>query len=766
MRINLTTESLARGASRRPWLTIGAWMVGLVVAVVLIGTLLGDALTTDDSAKNNPESDQAYELLDQRLQSSGGGIDELVVVRSDNLTVDDADYRYFVEGLYLDLTRLGEDVVLGGTYYYLHGDESVVSADRRTTYFPIKMAGDSEEQVAQVNGIIDEAGENAFYQVYIAGVATMEAELIEIAEKDLQTGEGIGITVALIVLALVFGAVAAALLPIVLAIAAVIVALGVTAIVGQAFELSFFVTNIITMMGLAVGIDYSLFIVSRYREERGRGLDKHEAIAAAGATASRAILFSGLTVMLALCGMLIFPLSTFQTIGAGAILVVIAAVLASLTLLPAVLGLLGDKINAVRIPLVQRGHKAGAGESDGGFWAMTARSVMRRPVLSLVIAVGLLGAAIVPFFNMESGFSGVSDLPDGLRSKDAFLVLQEEFGFGQDSPAMIVVDGETDSPQVQATVKSIEAAVASDAAFVPAGLAEHPEANLTVIYARLAGDPSSQGAMDAVDRLRNEYIPDALDGASTRVLVTGETAEIVDFTDTTNTYTPIIFAFVLGLSFVLLMVAFRSIVVPVTSIIMNLLSVGAAYGMVVLVFQKGIGADLLGFQKVEAIETWLPLFLFSILFGLSMDYHVFLLSRIRERFMQTGDNEEAVAFGLRSTGRLITGAALIMVAVFGGFALGDLAPMQQMGFGLAVAVFMDATIVRSVLVPSTMRLLGNWNWYMPAWLEWLPKVAVGEGSVEEPEPVITVPVPQPVVGQPALCPVPVPVHYSTDIREQ
>ena len=255
----------------------------------------------------------------------------------------------------------------------------------------------------------------------------------------------------------------------------------------------------------------------------------------------------------------------------------------------------------------------------------------------------------------------------------------------------------------------------------------HPDADLSILYARLAGDPGSKRAMDAVERLRAEYIPEAFDGVPALAMVTGETAGFVDSVEIVDTYTPIVFASVLSLSFVLLTLAFRSIVIPVKAILMNLLSVGATYGLMVLVFQKGVGADLLGFQQVDVIETGIPLFLFAILFGLSMDYHVFLLSRIRERYVQTRDNAEAVAFGLRSTGRLITGAALIMVGVFGGFALGDLAAMQQFGFGLAVAVFADATIVRSVLVPASMRLLGDWNWYLPNFLRWLPDLRV-EGT--------------------------------------
>ena len=290
-------------------------------------------------------------------------------------------------------------------------------------------------------------------------------------------------------------------------------------------------------------------------------------------------------------------------------------------------------------------------------------------------------------------------------------------------------------------------------------MAAYPEKNLAVVYIGIAGDPLSKQAMDAVVTLRAEYIPHAFRGTTVQPLVTGQTAGILDFDETTNRYTPLIFAFVLSLSFVILTMAFRSLVIPATAIIMNLLSVGAAYGLMVLVFQKGVGASLFGFQKVDVIESWLPLFLFALLFGLSMDYHVFLLSRIRERFQQTGDNAESVAFGLRSTGRLITGAALIMVAVFGGFALGDMTMFQQMGFGLATAVFVDATLVRSVLVPATMKILGKYNWYLPQWLEWLPNVSLGEQSANRK--IYRVPRPKRLAGN--LVPSPVLVEEDENI---
>jgi uncharacterized membrane protein YdfJ with MMPL/SSD domain len=642
--------------------------------------------------------------------------------------VADPSSRAYVEGLFGNLTALGSDVIAGGVHYYLTGDEALVSSNRHTTLMPLVMPADAESEIERVHEVVDGANNGGSFDVLVTGDATFKAELEEVSGRDLQRGEVIGISAALVVLILVFGAIAAALLPILLAIAAVAVALGATALVGQTMELSFFVTNMITMMGLAVGIDYSLFIVSRYREERAKGLVKLDAIAAAGATANRAVLFSGLTVVLALCGMLIFPMTIFLTMGIGAILVVLAALLASLTLLPAILGLLGDRVNALRIPLIQRGATQNGDPRSGGLWSRIAHTVMKRPVVSLVLAAAVLMAAAVPYFDLSKGFAGISSVPDDLRSKQAFIVLQEDFGYGQDLPARVVIDGPSGSPAVQAAAAQLETAVASDPAFAALELQAYPEADLTILSARLAGDAASSEALEAVSRLRKDYVRQAADGTDLEILVTGGTAEIVDFNRTTDAYTPIVFAFVLGLSFLLLTVAFRSIVVPIKAILMNLLSVGAAYGLLVLVFQKGVGAGLLGFQRVDAVESWLPLFLFCVLFGLSMDYHVFLLSRIRERFNQTGNNTEAVAFGLRSTGRLITGAAAIMVAVFVGFALGDLVVMQEMGFGLAVAVLMDATIVRSVLVPASMRLLGKWNWYLPSGLKWLPRIGIGEGD--------------------------------------
>ena len=526
------------------------------------------------------------------------------------------------------------------------------------------------------------------------------------------------------------------------------------------------------MMGLAVGIDYSLFIVSRYREERQRGREKLEAIGRSGATANRAVFFSGAMVILALAGMLLVPTTIFRSLAGGAIIVVFVSVAASMTLLPAILSLLGDRVNAGRI--FGRNRAEIEHGRPGGFWDRATRAVMGRPVISLVAAATLLIALSLPFWfqahpedegrGFKEGFSGITTLPDDIPTKQAFDALVRYFPeSGLDSPArLVLVDGAgVGTPGAEGPVGQLNAEYAAEVDEFTAAIADDPslgnvspplvsaDGTVAVIDIALAGeaaDMQGEAAIAAIGNLREEVIP-AVFGTETdtvsagaMVLVGGETAFVKDFFDISDRYTPWIIGLVLLLSFVLLTVVFRSLVVPAKAIVMNLLSVGAAYGAIVLVFQKGdpngnlfdrasnwIGetvANAAGFTRVDAIEAWLPLFLFSILFGLSMDYHVFLLTRIREEYDKTHDNAEAVAYGLRTTGGIITGAAVIMVAVFAGFAAGRLTSLEQMGFGLALAVFMDATIVRSILVPSTMRLLGDRNWYLPRWLQWLPKIDV------------------------------------------
>ena len=731
MAFGLSTEGITRASARHPWPTIGIWAVVLVLSFMLVRLLLDGALTNEARITSQPGSVKGESLLEERLRGPQKA-NEAVIVSSDSLTVDSPRFRGYVEGLQTRIAALGPEVIeFSGTFYQLN-DPSLVSADRTATIIPIVMAGDLDaatENIADVLTITEEAnGASEGFTVNVSGFATVGHDFAEAAEKDLQRSEFGPLPLALIILVLVFGAVVAALLPIVLAAFAIIIAIAFTAVIGQAFQFSFFVTNMIVMMGLAVGIDYCLFIISRYREERSKGLESLEAISVAGGTAGRAVLFSGITVVIALLGLLIVPHTIFRSLSGGAILVVLAAVAASITLLPAILSLLGNKVDALRLPFIQHARAQHDEQSAGSFWDRVARVVMARPAISALLAGLFLVALTIPYFGINIGASGVSSLPESFPSKQGFDVLKAQFDGGQTNPAEVVIDGDVNSAAVQGGIDKLKAVVADDSSFGPTHYEVNRDGDLALLSIQMGDDPSTEAATRAIERLRKDYIPQAFAGVTgAEVLVTGNAAVNLDFFDLADTYSPYVYAFVLGLSFVLLMLVFRSIVVPAKAIVMNLLSVGAAYGLIVLVCQEGVGAGLLGFQQVEAIEAWLPLFLFSILFGLSMDYHVFLLSRIKERYDLTGDNTDAVAFGVRSTGRLITGAALIMVAVFGGFAIGDMVMFQQMGFGLGVAVLIDATIIRSVLVPASMKLLGKNNWYFPSFLEWLPRIGI-EGS--------------------------------------
>ena len=567
------------------------------------------------------------------------------------------------------MLALGPDVVTSVGSYLT--EDGPVSESGQAALLPVLMTETDEDALADDAKLLDEAVTSVDrpegFETHVAGPATLFNQFNEIIEEDIAKGEGIGSIVALIVLLVVLGSVVAGLIPLVLAAFSIAIAMGATALAGQVVDFSFFVQNMITMIGLAVGIDYSLFIVARYREERLHGREKLEAIGRAGATANRAVFFSGMTVVLALLGLLIVPNTIFRSLAGGAIIVVLVAVAASMTLLPAILALLGDRINALRVR-----KNAGRVEAGTGFWDSVTRLVMRRPVISLVAGAGLMIVLAIPYFSIHTGTSGVSTLPDDIEGKRAFVLLEENFAGGLSEPAEIVIDGDIASSDIQSAIDELTATVATDDAFAPASPLEVNDAgDLAVLSVPFRGDIYEDVSVQAIRDLREEYVPDAFAGTDARVLVGGETAFNVDFFNQSDTYMPIVFVFVLGLSFILLTVVFRSVVLPVKAILMNLLSVGAAYGMVVMFFQEGVGppfvkdiAEALNFIQVESIEAWIPLFLFSVLFGLSMDYHVFLLTRIREHFDRTGDNTESVAYGLRTTAGIITGAALIMVAVF------------------------------------------------------------------------------------------------------
>ena len=783
MNLRLLTSFCAK----KPLIVIVSWIILIGISGYLSANYLDSALSGGEGATIDTETKLAQKLKEQKLDllddqdgiddesQIESGSDNLLVVSSEKYLYPSEEYLSSLNGFFIKVQSEIDKAGLNQNVGKLENYQINPSEDRTTIMISTPFV--QGNLVPPLVHLLDEYSDNDF-QYYFIGSESVQYAFQELAEQDLVTGETIGISVAIIILALVFGAVTAALIPVVLAVASIFVAIGLVAILGQAVDLNDFVPNIMTMMGLAVGIDYCLFILSRYKEERQKGFNKHDSIVNSGSTAGKAVMFSGLTVVFALVGMFIIPEKTFHALGVGAILVVFVAVMAGITLLPAIVGILGDKVNSFKVPkiaalvlysigflyiaitqelgpdllivsgvvmlfivflsiLKNRGisikfltPKEDKSTDEGGFWNTITLAVMAKPLTSMALAFVFLASLSYFYFDLEKGTSGLSALPEDEPMRVGFEILNDKYGFGLDAPANVVIDADVSSPEISKAINLLEQQMIDDDSFLEPEVQIEPTVNFAELTSLIPGDPQNQPALLAIDRLRNIIIPSAFEGIPTsnyEIYVGGISAEVVDSVKMTDDYFPIVLAIVLLLSLILLLFAFRSITISIASIIMNLLSVGASYGLLVLVFQKGFLIDLIGFQQVDQLEFWLPLFMFSILFGLSMDYHVFMLSRIKENFDETNSTDNSVAFGLRKTASIITGAALIMVAVFGGFALGDITFFQSMGFGLGAAVLIDATIVRSILVPSVMKILGQKAWYLPSWLNWLPNISI-EGN--------------------------------------
>jgi RND superfamily putative drug exporter len=705
------TERLARTCAARPRLTLAFWGGAVLIALVLVATSL-HGLTSNSHVVGSPESTKAERAVARAFpQQNPSGKGDVVVVTSDRYTVDSPQFQAFGKHLASELKATGKIFRL---------KLAAVSPDKHSALIAVGITDDSA--AAQVEQVVENANGGAF-QVGITGDITANHDFGQQSQKDLETGElAFGLPAALIVLVLVFGAVVAGIVPVLMAILSIIVALGLVALISLGFTLSVFIVNMLTGMGLALGIDYSLFVVSRYREERGHGLLKDAAIARAGATASRAVLFSGSTFVIALLGMFIVPTSIMRSLALGAILVGIVSVAAALTLLPAIMSIVGDRVNSLRVPYLGR-NLGRADTTEGRFWGRIVNTVLRRPALSLVLSVGFMLLLASPIFGLHIGANGVETLPSSLPSKQGQILLERAFPEQSPVPVEIVAVG-GDPARVHGDLVRLDRQLQAEGKFGPGKIQTSTPENTALLTSPLGGDSSGGPAVSAVRDLRANVIPSIFDGSGAKVYVGGTTAENVDYFDAVTNPTPYVLVFVLGLSFILLTVAFRSIVIALVSVLLNLLSVGAAYGLLTLVFLDGHGASLFGFQHTPVIDAWVPLFLFSVLFGLSMDYQVFLMSRIKERYDQTGSTRDAVVGGVSSTARIITGAALIIVVVFAGFAAGKLVMFQQMGFGVAVALLLDATVIRSVVLPSTLVLLDKLSWYLPSWLDWLPHVEV------------------------------------------
>jgi RND superfamily putative drug exporter len=738
-------------------------LVALGWVLIVVAALAGcSALPANTNINEEApgEAGKASKLFDERFGVEEGEVREVVVFSHPSLTVDDAAYRETVQGLMEDLRALrvvdraasgttvvsSARIVSGALTHYDTGaprEASPFVAQNETggdvSFALVDMVGNFDEAEENIGPVLEtvadaQAASDGF-EILIGGDASINKQASEIIEEDFGFAFTLNLPITLVILILAFGALAAAFVPLSLAIAAVITASGILAVISQTYPLADVYTEVVLLMGLATGIDYALFVISRYRRERRAGRSKEEALVVATSTSGQAVVFAGVTVIMAICGMFLVGDVVFSSLGLAAIVVVALAIIMSVSLLPALLAMLGDNVNWLRVPFLDRGGEG------GGVWGFISDRVLAQPAIVAGVTLVALLALAAPIFTFNLGFNGAKGLPDDVEAKKALIALQDNFTLGLIAPAQVVVDAGKDenvfAAEVQSHVEELVGLVQAET--VSAGNQDAPygapiqtdindAGDTELIQIPINADIGEDKAIDAVNRIRDDFIPDAGFGSdSDRALVTGATAGNIDFRDNIQFRTPFVWAFVLGLAFTVLLVTFRSIVIAVKALILNSLSVGAAYGLLVLVFQEGWLLERpLGFEATGIIESWLPLFLFSILFGLSMDYHMFIMSRIKEAYERGASSDEAIAIGVKATAGTITSAAAIMVAVAVIFVFTRNIGIKQFGFGLATAIFIDATVIRSILLPASMKLLGEWNWYLPSWLQWIPQIRMAE----------------------------------------
>jgi RND superfamily putative drug exporter len=607
---------------------------------------------------------------------------------------------------------------------YANGNEGRISKDGRSVLVGFDLAGKYEttkDRVAAPLAAVTAAQkQHPNLRIEEFGDASSGKAVDKLYEDDFKKSEQLSLPVTLIILVIAFGALVAAGVPLLLGLSAVAGTIGLIGIVSQVLPVDASISSVVLLIGLAVGVDYSLFYIRREREERAAGSDSESALQAAAATSGRAILVSGFTVIVAMAGMFFTGSRTFSSFAVGTIMVVAVAMIGSISVLPAVLSKLGDRVEKGRVPVLHRLRS----RNESAMWSAILDRVLRRPALSAGLALALLVTMSIPAFGLKMGVPGSDTLPRSLPVMKTYDRIQAAFPGGP-LPAQVAIQADNvRSPQMQAAIADLtRRAVASGDIRQPVQVEVAPGNHVARVSMPLAGNGTDDRSYAALATLRNDLLPSTVgqvDGA--QFAVSGTTAINKDFNDLMSSHVPIVMAFVLSMAFLLLLVTFRSVVIPIKAIVLNMLSVGAAYGVLVWLFQEGHGEKLLGFQSSGTITSWLPLFLFVVLFGLSMDYHVFILSRVREAFDRGMKTEDAVAHGIKQTAGVVTSAAFVMVFVFGIFATLTAVEFKQMGVGLAVAVLIDATIVRAVLLPATMKLLGDWNWFLPRRLQWLPKV--------------------------------------------
>jgi uncharacterized membrane protein YdfJ with MMPL/SSD domain len=611
------------------------------------------------------------------------------------------------------------------------GNADHISADGRSALVEFKIRGAKDEAVDKIDPVLDAvaAAQLAHPDFAIGefGDASAENGVATAYEEDLGKAGTLSLPITLIVLVLTFGSLVAAGIPLLLALTAVFATFGLVALSSVLLPVAMQAPAMVLLIGLAVGVDYSMFYLKRERQERAAGRSPQAALEIAAATSGRSVLISGLTVMVAMAGMFLTGDPTFASLALATILVVAVAVLGSLTVLPALLSRLGDKVDRGRVPLVGRLRRD---DGEGRIWGAIVDRVLRRPALSAILAASVLMAIAAPALQLRLAAQGPESFPKGLEVIATYDRMQQAFP-GSALPANVVVEAPSvTTPAMQRAIAELERrALASGRAFEPITVDVNPAGTVANITVPIAGNGTDAASNASFRMLRNEVVPETVGALpDAQAGVTGQTAKWRDEADALRSNLPPVVAFVLLFAFGLMLVAFRSIVVAIKAIVLNLLSVAAAYGVLVIVFQHGVGEGLLGAGAADGIDAVVPLLLFVILFGLSMDYHVFILSRIRETFDRGKSMDEAVSYGIKSTAGVVTSAAIVMVAVFAVFATLSWPFFKQFGVGLATAILIDATIVRAVLLPASMKLLGDWNWYLPKWLEWLPRLEHDEAD--------------------------------------
>ncbi len=727
---NLASRAARWSAGHRKTAIFG-WLAFVIAATLIAGMVGGQKTIADEDYGNGSSkvADKAIAAADFRDSAE----EQVLIQGKGSVKVGDAAFTAAVKDTVARLDSLKSvDKVKSPL---AKGNEGQLSKDGRSALVTFEIPGDDDVTKDRVDATLaaTAAVQKANPQVFVGqfGDASADKAISKAFGDDFKKAEFLSLPITMLILVVAFGSLVAAGVPLLLGLTAVLGTIGLLAPISQLYPMDESVNSVVLLVGLAVGVDYSMFYLRRKMEERDAGRSSEDALAFAAATSGQAVLISGLTVMIAMAGMFFAGSIVFQSFAVGTILVVGVAVIGSLTVLPAVLSKLGDKVEKGRVPIVGRMRHRNHGESR--VWGWILDRVLRRPVVSIVLAGGILLVLAIPALNMHTANPGTSGLPRNLEVMKVYDRIEGAFPGGP-IPAIVAVQAhDVTQPEVQAGIKAMsDRALATGQMSEPVTTDISPDKTVEVVSIPMHGNGTDSTSNAALATLRDDVLPATINRVGgVEADVTGMTAGSKDFNDSMTAHLPIVFAFVLGLAFLLLLVTFRSIVIPLKAIVLNLLSVGAAYGILTYVFQEGHGESLLGFQSFGGITSWLPLFLFVILFGLSMDYHVFILSRIREAVDRGMKTDDAVAFGIKQTAGVVTSAAVVMVAVFSIFGSLSMVEFKMMGVGLATAVLIDATLVRGVLLPAAMKLLGEWNWYLPKRLNWLPRVS-HEHALPEP----------------------------------